>query len=105
MAVSTGLTGISVETVDVQPGDHPVMTGVSDLRVSSVGGLEINSSAAEAAAWMDGIPMIAVGSYGDGRFAVVGDDHIFDNRWYVDSMNQLFGDNLVRWVMYLMDTP
>ena len=31
--VSTGLIGIPVETVDVQPGDHPVMQGISDLRV------------------------------------------------------------------------
>lgn len=41
--------------------------------------------------------MVVAGSYGKGRFAVFGDDAIFQNR-FLDADNRKLAANLARWL-------
>lgn len=77
------------------------MKGIDDLRFMEIGELEVLNGNAQVIASLGGRPLLVAGTYGEGRFVVVGDVHLLDNRWYQDPMNQVFAMKLFRWVTHM----
>lgn len=99
LGVSTGVGSLPASD-PINAINHLIMQGVGDLNFMEIGGLKVNNGDGIVVASLDNDAFVVAGTYGQGRFVIVEDVHLLDNRWY-SAENRRFAENLFHWVTYL----